>query len=159
LRYDARGCGLSDRDASDLSFESWIHDFECVVDAAAFGKFDLLGSCWGGSIAIEYAVRHPERVRRLILYGSYARGRIRRLDRPKEIEKARVLVDFTRLGWGKENHVFVQFWASQYRPGGTLEHLRSWCDQQCANRRSHNPAISEWLGASCGKSYFNSLLE
>jgi pimeloyl-ACP methyl ester carboxylesterase/DNA-binding CsgD family transcriptional regulator len=132
LRYDARGCGLSDRDARDLSFENWIRDFECVIDAASFHKFDLLATCWGGPVAIEYAARHPDRVSRLILYGTYARGRFRREDRPKEIEKAKVLVDLTRLGWGKENHAFVQVWASQYQPGGTLEHLRSWCDQQCA---------------------------
>jgi pimeloyl-ACP methyl ester carboxylesterase/DNA-binding CsgD family transcriptional regulator len=132
LRYDARGCGLSDRDAGDLSFENWIRDFECVIDAAAFRKFDLLATCWGGPVAIEYAARHPKRVNRLILYGTYARGRFRRDDRPKEIEKAKVLIDLTRLGWGKENHAFIQVWASQFQPGGTLDHLRSWCDQQCA---------------------------
>jgi pimeloyl-ACP methyl ester carboxylesterase/DNA-binding CsgD family transcriptional regulator len=132
LRYDSRGCGLSDRDARDLSFENWIRDFECVIDAASFRKFDLLATCWGGPVAIEYAARHPDRVNRLILYGTYARGRFRRNDRPKEIEKAKVLVDLTRLGWGRENHAFVQVWASQYQPGGTLEHLRSWCDQQRA---------------------------
>jgi pimeloyl-ACP methyl ester carboxylesterase/DNA-binding CsgD family transcriptional regulator len=132
LRYDARGCGLSDRDADDLSFEAWVRDFECVIEAASLPRFDLLATCWGGPVAIEYAARHPERVNRLVLYGTYARGRFRREDRPKEIEKAKVLVDLTRLGWGKENHAFVQVWASQYQPGGTLEHLRSWCDQQCA---------------------------
>ncbi len=132
LRYDSRGCGLSDRDVRDLSFENWIRDFECIIDAASFRKFDMLATCWGGPVAIEYAARHPDRVNRLILYGTYARGRFRRDDRPEEIEKARVLVDLTRLGWGKENHAFVQVWASQYQPGGTLEHLRSWCDQQCA---------------------------
>lgn len=132
LRYDARGCGLSDRDVHDLSFEVWVRDFECVIEAASLARFDLLATCWGGPVAIEYAARHPERVNRLVLYGTYARGRFRREDQPKEIEKAKVLVDLTRLGWGKENHAFVQVWASQYQPGGTLEHLRSWCDQQCA---------------------------
>ena len=83
-------------------------------------------------MAIEYAARHPERVNRLILYGTYARGRFRRDDRPIEKEKAKVLIDLTRLGWGKENHGFIQVWASCFQPGGTLEHLRSWCDQQRA---------------------------
>jgi pimeloyl-ACP methyl ester carboxylesterase/DNA-binding CsgD family transcriptional regulator len=133
LRYDARGCGLSDRDARDLSFENWIRDFECIIDAACFRKFDLLATCWGGPVAIEYAARHPERVNRLILYGTYARGRFRRDDRPLEREKAKVLIDLTRLGWGSENHAFIQVWASQFQPGGTLEHLRSWCDQQRAS--------------------------
>jgi pimeloyl-ACP methyl ester carboxylesterase len=74
LRYDSRGCGLSDRDAADLSFEAWLRDFECVIDAAGLREFDLLATCQGGPIAIEYAARHPERVKRLILYGTYARG-------------------------------------------------------------------------------------
>lgn len=132
LRYDARGCGLSDRDTDELSFENWVRDFECVLEAAAFRQFDLLATCWGGPIAIEYAARHPERVKRLILYGTYALGRLRWGDRPKEIDKARVLLDLTRLGWGQENHAFLQVWASHFQPGGTLDHLRSWCEQQSA---------------------------
>jgi pimeloyl-ACP methyl ester carboxylesterase len=132
LRYDSRGCGLSDRDAGDLSFESWVRDFECVVDAAGFRRFALLATCQGGPIAIEYAARHPDRVSRLILYGTYGRGRLRWTNSPNEIEKGRVLLDLTRLGWGQENHAFLQVWASAFQPGGTLEHLRSWCDQQRA---------------------------
>jgi pimeloyl-ACP methyl ester carboxylesterase/DNA-binding CsgD family transcriptional regulator len=132
LRYDSRGCGLSDRDAGDLSFETWVQDFECVIEAAAFRRFDLLATCQGGPIAIEFAARHPERVNRLILYGTYARGRLRWTDQPNEIEKGRVLLDLTQLGWGQENHALLQVWASQFQPGGTLEHLRSWCDAQRA---------------------------
>jgi pimeloyl-ACP methyl ester carboxylesterase len=132
LRYDSRGCGLSDRDTDDFSFENWLRDFECVIEAAGLRRFSLLGTCWGGPIAIEYAARHPERVDRLILYGTYARGRMRWNDRPQEIEKAKLLLDLTRLGWGRENHAFQQVWTSHFQPGGTLEHLRSWSDQQRA---------------------------
>ena len=88
LRYDARGCGLSDRDASDLSFESWVRDFERVIDAAAFDHFGILATCWGGPVAIEYAARHPGRVSHLILYGTYARGRFRWSGQPNERERA-----------------------------------------------------------------------
>ncbi len=103
LRYDSRGCGLSDRDIGDISFETWIRDFECVIDAAGFRRFALVGTCWGGPIALEYAARHPERVSHLVLYGTYARGRLRRTDLEKEVEKGQVMLDLTRLGWG---HVF-----------------------------------------------------
>jgi len=132
LRYDSRGCGLSDRDTANLSFETWISDFERVVEAASFRRFSLLGTCQGGPIAIEYAARHPERVSHLVLYSTYARGRLRWTDRPKEVDKARVLLDLTELGWGQENNAFLQVWASAFQPGGTMEHLRSWCDQQRA---------------------------
>ena len=131
LRYDSRGCGLSDRDAPTLSFENWVRDLEAVVEAAGFERFDLLGTCWGGPIAIEYAARHPKRVDRLILYGTYARGRFRWVEWPAEVAKARVMLDLTRLGWGQENHPFAKVWASSFQPGGTLEHMRSWCAQQC----------------------------
>ena len=87
VRYDSRGCGLSDRDTDNFSFENWIKDFECVIEASGLRKFSLLGTCWGGPIAIEYAARYPERVDRLILYGTYARGRMRWNNRPQETEK------------------------------------------------------------------------
>jgi pimeloyl-ACP methyl ester carboxylesterase/DNA-binding CsgD family transcriptional regulator len=131
LRYDSRGCGLSDRNVNDLSFENWVRDFECVIDAAGFPRFALVATCQGGPIAIEYAARHPERVSRLILYGTFARGRLRR-GQPHQAEKGRVLLDLTRLGWGQENHAFLQMWASSFQPGGTLEHFRSWADQHRA---------------------------
>src|SRR5436190_5918080 len=132
LRYDPRGCGLSDRTTLDLSFETWVRDFECVVEAAGFRKFALVATCWGGPVAIEYAVRHPDRVSHLVLYGTYARGRLRRTDRPDEADNARVLLELTRLGWAQENHAFLRVWAAKFQPGGGLEHLRSWCDQQRA---------------------------
>jgi pimeloyl-ACP methyl ester carboxylesterase/DNA-binding CsgD family transcriptional regulator len=132
LRHDSRGCGLSDRDADNLSFETWVQDLECVVEAAGFRRFAMVGTCWGGPIAIEYAARHPERVSRLVLHGSYARGRLRRTDSPKEAEKSRALADVTRLGWGLEDHDFLQVWASRFQPGGTREHLRSWSEQMRA---------------------------
>ncbi len=132
LRHDSRGCGLSDRNAGNLSFETWVRDLECVIDAAGFRQFALLGTCWGGPIAIEYAVRYPERVSHLIIYGSYAQGRLRQTDSPKEVEKARVLVDITRLGWAQHDNDFVQVWASRFQPGGTREHLCSWSEQMRA---------------------------
>src|SRR5262249_39052950 len=67
LRHDSRGCGLSDRNIVNLSFETWVADLECVIEAAGFQRFALVGTCWGGPIAIEYAVRHPERVSHLVL--------------------------------------------------------------------------------------------
>ena len=137
LRYDARGCGLSDWDADDLSFEAWVRDFECVIEAAGLPQFYLLAKCWGGPIAIEYAARHPERVNRLVLYGTNALGRLRWNDRPNEIEKARLLLDLTRIGWGRENHAFLQVWASLYQPGGALD-LHSWCDDQRAATSAKN---------------------
>ena len=112
LRYDSRGCGLSDRSLGEVNFETWLSDFETVIEAAGFERFDLVGTCWGGPIVMEYARRHPERVRRMVLYGTYARGRYKRSDMPEEPERANVLLELTRLGWGRENHEFAQIWAN-----------------------------------------------
>ena len=140
LRYDSRGCGLSDRGLGEISFETWVRDFECVIDAAGFDRFALLGTCQGGPIAMEYAARHPERVSHLVLYGTYVRGRFKRTNIPLQPEKARVLLDLLRLGWGQENHAFLQVWATQFQPGGSLEHLRSWSEQMRAATSAESAA-------------------
>ena len=78
VRYDERGSGLSDRDVDDLSFDAWVRDLETVVDAMGLERFPLLGISQGCAVAITYAVRHPERVSRLVLYGGYLQGTIQR---------------------------------------------------------------------------------
>jgi pimeloyl-ACP methyl ester carboxylesterase/DNA-binding CsgD family transcriptional regulator len=128
LRHDSRGCGLSDRDTDKLSFENWVNDLARVVDAAGFDRFPILATCWGGPVAVEYAARYPKRVSHLVLYGTYARGRLQVGD-ADVTRKARLMLELTRLGWGKENDAFMQVWSSTFQPGGTLDYLRSWAEQ------------------------------
>src|SRR5205814_2172535 len=73
VRYDERGCGLSDANVENLSVDTWVGDLEAVVDAVGLERFALLGVSQGGAIATAYAARHPERVSELVLYGGYAR--------------------------------------------------------------------------------------
>lgn len=75
VRYDPRGTGLSDWNVDDISFEAWVSDLESVVDAAGLDRFSLLGISQGCPVSIAYAVRHPERVANLVLYGGSARGK------------------------------------------------------------------------------------
>lgn len=88
VRFDQRGCGLSDWDAADISFEGWLRDLEAVVDAAGVKRFAVFGMSQGAAIAIEYAARHPERVTHLLLLGAYARGKLKRDVTPREVEDA-----------------------------------------------------------------------
>ena len=74
VRYDERGCGLSDWNVPDFSFDAWVRDLETVVDALGVERFALLGISQGGAVAAAYAARHPERVSHLILYCAHARG-------------------------------------------------------------------------------------
>lgn len=124
VRFDPRGCGLSDREPADMSFESWVKDLETVVDAAGLERFALLGPSQGGPIALAYAVRHPERVSRLVLSGSYLRGRLVRASTPSDVEEAETFVHLARLGWGTENPAFRQVFTMLFIPGGTPEQWR-----------------------------------
>ncbi len=127
IRYDPRGCGLSDWDVDDISFDKWVSDLECVVDQAAPEKFALLGTSQGVAIAIAYAARHPERVSHLILYGGYARGALRRRD-PGGEETFHLLQDMVRIGWGKPHGAFRQVFGALFMPEGTSEQFR-WFDE------------------------------
>src|SRR6266511_4631487 len=71
IRYDARGNGLSDWEVEELSLDAWVSDLETVVDAVGVKRFPLLGISQVCAISIAYAVRHPERVSHLILYGGF----------------------------------------------------------------------------------------
>ena len=100
VRYDERGCGLSDWDIGRFSFDAWVDDLEAVIDAAGLDRFPLLGISQGGPVAIAYAVRHPERVTRLVLLGSFAQGRRKSARTPDDLALADAHVEIVRLGWG-----------------------------------------------------------
>jgi pimeloyl-ACP methyl ester carboxylesterase/DNA-binding CsgD family transcriptional regulator len=121
VRYDQRGCGLSDRDVTDISFEAWSDDLEAVIDASGAKRFALLGISQGASIAVAYTVAHPERVTQLILYGGYARGKLKRNSGDSIRDEAETLVKLAELGWGQQNPAFRQFFTTQFIPGGTPE--------------------------------------
>lgn len=121
IRYDARGNGLSDRTVDEISFDAFVSDLEAVVDAAGLTRFALLGVSQGCAISIAYAVRHPERVSHLILYGGFALGWNKRARSADQKEEDAALVTLMRLGWGKENPAFRQLFTSQFMPGATKE--------------------------------------
>lgn len=119
IRYDARGNGLSDRNVEDVSFELFVTDLEAVVDAAGLEHFALLGISQGCAVSIAYAVRHPERVTHLVLFGGYAVGWAKRARSAAEKQQGEAMLTLMRLGWGQENPAFRQLFTSQFIPGGT----------------------------------------
>jgi class 3 adenylate cyclase/pimeloyl-ACP methyl ester carboxylesterase len=121
IRYDPRGNGLSDRVVDEISFDAFVSDLETVVDAAKLTRFALFGISQGCAVAIAYAVRHPQRVSHLILYGGYAVGGNKRARSAAEKEEDAAMMTLMRVGWGKENAAFRQLFTSQFIPGGTKE--------------------------------------
>lgn len=128
IRYDERGCGLSDHTVANLSFDAWIEDLEAVVDAEGLDRFSLLGVSQGCAVAIAYTARHPERVDKLVLYGGYAIGRNHRSPTPQQELEATLLRNLVRVGWGRDNPAFRQVFGTLFVPEGTSEQWQWFSD-------------------------------
>jgi class 3 adenylate cyclase/pimeloyl-ACP methyl ester carboxylesterase len=148
IRYDARGQGLSDREVEEVSFETFVGDLETVVDAAGLERFDLLGISQGCAVAIGYAVRHPERVTRLILYGGYPLGWAKRARSAAEKEQGAAMLTLMRHGWGQENPTFRQLFTSQFIPVGATKEQADWFNE--LQRVSTSPADAVRNLIACG---------
>ncbi len=120
-RYDPRGCGLSDWNVSDFSFDALVSDLETVVDAAGLEQFDLFAMSQGGCVSIAYTAKHPERVRRLILYGGYLQGGLSGNPTPEALEEVEMQLKLLKLSWGSENPAYRQVFTTWLIPEGTPE--------------------------------------
>jgi pimeloyl-ACP methyl ester carboxylesterase len=121
IRYDGRGCGLSDRGVPMATLDDEMRDLEAVVDSAGLERFALLGRSQGGCIAIHYAARHPERVSQLVVIGGHSRGRLRRGEQSQTLDNVLAFCAVLEEGWGKPNSALRQVWTSQAFPGATAE--------------------------------------
>jgi pimeloyl-ACP methyl ester carboxylesterase/DNA-binding CsgD family transcriptional regulator len=145
VRHDERGCGLSDRDTKALSLDRWVADLETVVDAAGLDRFTLLGISQGGATAVAYAVRHPERVDQLVIYGGYARGRARR----GKVDRAHLAAHIAaiRAGWSDPDPAFRRVFTMQFLPEGSAEQM-AWYDELQRQSTSAENAIRLYLARS-----------
>jgi pimeloyl-ACP methyl ester carboxylesterase len=122
LRFDQRGMGLSDRSVDRISFDAFVEDLEAVVDDAGLERFDLLGISQGCAVSTAYAAKHPERVRKLVLYGGFGRGR-RKRNSPEENAIADAFSTMMRIGWGQDNPAFRQLFTSAFMPDATPDQM------------------------------------
>jgi pimeloyl-ACP methyl ester carboxylesterase/DNA-binding winged helix-turn-helix (wHTH) protein len=138
IRYDARGCGLSDWnvDPDTFALDTWVDDLATIVDRAGVDRFDVLGISQGGVVALAYAAAHPERVRRLVLYGTYLRARLARARTEDEVVEAKLQAQLARVGWGRDDPTFRRVFAMQFMPDGTLEQWEEFAELQ---RRTTSP--------------------
>ncbi len=155
IRYDERGCGMTDRNTGDLSLERWVADVEDIVEAAGVTEpFSMLGISQGAAICVAYAVKHPERVSKLVLYGGYARGPFRR-DDPERARFYQAMIDLVRLEWGSDNPTFRQVFTSRFAPEGTEEQI-GWFNDLC--RKTLTPEIAAKLLESRARIHVADLL-
>ncbi|MCH8226520.1 MAG: alpha/beta fold hydrolase [Chloroflexi bacterium] len=138
VRFDQRGIGLSDWSVEDLSFDARVLDLEAVVDAVGLERFALLGISQGGACAIEYAVRHPERVTHLVLYGAYARGTAKRGGTQEEVDEQQALLTLMRQGWGRDDPVYRQIFTSGFIPGANTEQMQWFNELQRVSASAEN---------------------
>ncbi|MEM9036368.1 MAG: alpha/beta fold hydrolase [Actinomycetota bacterium] len=144
VRYDARGSGLSDRDLRGIPLDDldlWVDDLERVVDAFGLDRVALLGLSQGGPVAMAYAVRHPERVSHLVLFGTYARGM--RLRGEAQAEQASLQIDLARVAWGSTTHTFRSLFARQFVPGADNDAVEWVCEQLEATTDAVNAPLLE----------------
>jgi pimeloyl-ACP methyl ester carboxylesterase/DNA-binding CsgD family transcriptional regulator len=137
VRYDMRGCGLSDREGVEFSFEKFVEDLESVIDAAGLDQFVLFGRAAGSAIGMTYAVRHPDRVSHLALYAGFARHKLAGNPTPQEVEEAQARLKVMELGWPNDTPAYGRFYTSLYMPDAMAEQVQSFADQV---RRATSPA-------------------
>jgi pimeloyl-ACP methyl ester carboxylesterase/DNA-binding CsgD family transcriptional regulator len=136
VRYDERGHGLSDWDVDDFGLSARIADLEAVVDDAGLDRFALMAMSQGGPPSIAYAARHPERVSRLLFYGSYAAAL--RDPTPEDLELDETFERLIKVGWARPDSMFRRVFTSMLIPGATEEQM-SWLDElQRVSTSAHN---------------------
>lgn len=128
IRYDERGCGLSDWNIENISLDAWVSDLEAVVDSTGLKRFALIGMSQGGPVCVAYAARHPERVSHLVLSGAFARGRFLWAASQSEIDEYEMAIRLAELGWDRDNPAFRQTFATQILPEGSVDQHHSFTE-------------------------------
>jgi pimeloyl-ACP methyl ester carboxylesterase len=139
IRYDERGNGLSDWDTPNLSFEAFVQDLECVADCTEVKQFDLMAISQGAAVAVAYAVKHPERVRRLVIVNGYSAGWGVRAD-PSELARREAMLTLTEVGWGADNPAYRQLFTNIYVPDATPKQIGWFNEMQRLSASPENAA-------------------
>ena len=132
IRYDTRGCGLSDRDLAGMALNDidlWVDDLIRVADLLELERVALLGLSQGGPVALTFAVRYPDRVSHLVLHGTYSRGMNKRGD-PGQVAQASLQVAIAKFGWASDEGRFIETFTKQFIPDSGPEEQRWFSELQ-----------------------------
>jgi class 3 adenylate cyclase/pimeloyl-ACP methyl ester carboxylesterase len=114
VRYDGRGTGVSQRDIQDFSLGARVRDIEAVVGSLGMERFGMYAASAGGPAAIAYTVKHPERVTRLMMWGSFADLS----PTPRDEKSCAAMVELIVTGWDDATPRFRNMFASMFIPDG-----------------------------------------
>jgi pimeloyl-ACP methyl ester carboxylesterase/DNA-binding winged helix-turn-helix (wHTH) protein len=137
IRYDPRGCGLSDWNVPEIYFESFVSDLETIVDSLGLERFALLGISQGAATSIAYAARHPERVSRLALSGGFPIG-WRKGGSVDDINAREAIFTLIKQGWGQDNPAFRQVFNLRLWPEAKPDQMQALDAQQRASTSPEN---------------------
>jgi pimeloyl-ACP methyl ester carboxylesterase/DNA-binding CsgD family transcriptional regulator len=144
VRFDGRGCGLSDRCASAISLASCLEDVGAVVDALGQAPVTLFGISQAAAIAVEFAAFRPRQVGRLVIYGGFARGRLKRGVDAAHAKEAQAILDVLQVAYGEEvpyRAAFRRTLNTRFFPSATAEQLDE-VDAAAASRLSADVATA-----------------
>jgi pimeloyl-ACP methyl ester carboxylesterase/DNA-binding CsgD family transcriptional regulator len=138
IRFDWRGCGLSDRDGVSFTGEKFIEDFEAVVAAAALKRFAIVGISSCGLFSAGYAARHPDRVSRLFLSAPGARGRLGSDPTPEDVNALQARLKILQLGWEEDQFASREYLIAQHIIDGTHADKQAFLDILTASSSAAN---------------------
>ncbi|PTY38261.1 guanylate cyclase [Saccharospirillum sp. MSK14-1] len=139
IRYDQRGSGLSEWDVEDLSFDASVNDLKTVVDTNQLNQFTLLGIAQGAAVAIAYAVKHPQKVSHLVLFGGYAVSAGLNANENTKREK-QALITLAETGWSRDNPAYRQIFSSVYIPNANTTETAWYSEFQRSTTSPENAA-------------------
>lgn len=135
VRHDPRGSGLSDREVGSLELDDWVEDLRAVVDEVGLERFPLLGLGHAGMVALAFAARYPERVTRLVLFGSPVKGAYATGTNPRLQRDAEALERLMEVGWNGGPLALRSSFARLFVPEAADKQLLELChlQQRAAN--------------------------
>ena len=126
VRYDERGFGMSDWNVTDFTLEARLGDLEAIVDALGYERVSLLGMSDGSPVALLYAARHPDRVSRLVLYGTVCGERV--VFEGEKLLEEQTYQGLVRIGWAGADPRFRRVFTQGFIPDASEEQMR-WFDE------------------------------
>ncbi|MEP6910017.1 MAG: alpha/beta hydrolase [Actinomycetota bacterium] len=143
--YDHRGNGRSEHGAHELwNLDQWADDLRTLCDTLGIERPIVFGASFGGFVALNYSLRHPDHPAKLILASTAARIRL---------ERAAAM--FERLGGPEARAIAERFWSDPTEEN--LDEYMRVCFPLYTQRRqppeilariTRNPAMTEHFSRS-----------